>query len=92
MDEDNDGKACEHLPDKPAFFETAWFRVAIGVAVALGLVGFWWSRKVKAAKADRAMDYLFPGRTRAEEVEDELALLKADRAIDEADNSDQNQG
>lgn len=82
MDEDNDGIACEHLPSKPSFWQTIWFWVGTGIIAALTGGAIWWSRKVKAANEDRATDYLFPGRSSAEEVEDELALLKADRAIE----------
>lgn len=90
MDEDGDGKACEHLPGKPPFWQSIWFALGVLTLLIIAGAGLWWRGKVKAANADRATDYLFPGRTSTEEVEDELALLKADRAIDEADDSAQN--
>ena len=91
MDEDNDGIACEHLSNPAAFYETIWFWLSIGVVVVIGLIAICWKRKVKAANATRDGTVLFPGRTSTEEVEDELALLKADKAFDEAVNPEQNQ-
>lgn len=91
MDEDNDGIACEHLSSQLVFYETLWFRILIGAIVVLGVVGLWWSRKVKAANATRNEPVLFPGRSSTEEVEDQLALLKADKAIDEVEETPQNQ-
>src|SRR5690606_27825450 len=91
MDEDNDGIACEHLPNPAAFYETIWFWLSIGVVVAIGIIAIWWKRKAKAANATQDGTVLFPGRSSTEEVEDELALLKADKAFDEAVNPEQNQ-
>ena len=91
MDEDNDGIACEHLPNPAAFYETIWFWLSIGVFVVIGIIAIWWKRKVKAANTTRDGTVLFPGRSSTEEVEDELALLKADKAFDEAVNPEQNQ-
>ena len=91
MDEDNDGIACEHLPNPAAFYETIWFWLVISVVVVIVVIGIWWKRTVKAANPTRDGTVLFPGRTSTEEVEDELALLKADKAFDEAVNPEQNQ-
>lgn len=81
MDQDNDGIACEHLPSEPAFYQTVWFWLVVAVLIALAIAAFWWRGKVRAANARRNEPVLFPGRTASEEVEDDLALLKADRDL-----------
>lgn len=86
MDEDGDGIACEHLASEPVFGEILWSSVAIVVIGILGFVGFRWRRRAKAPAITPGEVPLFPGRTAAEEVEDELALLKADQAIDDGEN------
>lgn len=86
MDEDNDGIACEHLPNNLAFYQTLWFWTGLGLIAVFAGVGYWRIRKVKATHATRDEVVLFPGRSGREEVEDELALLKADKAIDDDEN------
>lgn len=91
MDEDGDGIACEHLPSEPVFGQVLWSSVAIVVIAILGGIGYWWTRRVKPTETQREEVRLFPGRTATEEVEDELALLKADQAIDDAENVNETQ-